>query len=130
MVTSLTPKIAAATFLTLVLIQLPQGVQAQTCPNGGLTTPMLNLEVVCGNESLQSQDIGVKIINWGTIPVTLNNNLSVKVWLYETGTEDMQSWLNPNGSLCDSGGACNQVVLGSNNAIQANLPTACTVIPG
>ncbi|HEY5039932.1 MAG TPA: hypothetical protein VIJ93_12750, partial [bacterium] len=119
-----------ATFAgTLALLLIgPSLSLAQSCPNGGSVTPPLNLEVVCGSETAQIQDFGAKIINWGATPITLSN-LTMKVWIYETGADTFHQWNVNTGSLCDASNNCTEITLPNAGGTAAGYPL-CTSIPG
>src|SRR5580658_7070658 len=121
------PKIAVTTLL-LLLLYPPTKVLAQACPNGGITNPMLNLQVVCGSETAEIQDFGAKIINWGTTPVTLSD-LSIGVWVYESGVDTFDQWNVDTGSICDASSNCTQVTLPNASGAISAYPT-CMVVPG
>jgi hypothetical protein len=72
---------------------------------------------------------GVRITNYSSSAVALAN-VNIVVWLYESGTEDMDRFANSTGQTCASGGgSCNSVQL-TNTSTSHGTYATCTSISG
>ncbi len=91
--------------------------------------PMLNLQVACNGLSGQEQQFAARIVNYGSSPITLAN-VSIVTWLYESGTEDMDSFASSSGQVCNAGGTnCSNVNISNYSTSHGTFPT-CTAISG
>ena len=97
------------------------------CGEPRIASPRLNLQVNVNSLSGQQQVFAVRIYNHENYPVRLSD-LSVKVWLNESGAENMAGFSNGTGWVRPAGGS-DQYVTGFQDGITRGSITACTTDP-